>query len=338
MKNQFSRTRALPPCLLGLVLAAPVVANDPGALTRHQSLAEFEGEARSRNLQLHFEDFEKSLARLLVQTEFGACIEPVSSRSNDACFEPGGLIEGFTIRSSHQRGILAPGLNVFDVDSFTVGAWPYRSAPGSLNFTRLEFDDPPTFVAADVYGFKLAPGFPTGDPVPVVVEAFGVDGQSLGSFSVTPSAYNTPAFAGFSSSVPIAVVEFGTRVEEAGEQIDNLYFGGGSGRPQPLSRRLNFGAVAAGQVSVLPLSITNGGSLPLSLDAPTLSEAMFSIEEEDCSSATLPAGASCTIWIGFQPEYRDEFSARLQLDGDYPEAPVRVRLRGIGIDGLGGGQ
>ncbi len=331
--------------VVAMVLAVtPILADsgsgssDRGVLIRYQHIDELLAAARSRNLVLSHEDFENSMARFLNQMEFAACTEPVSSASDDACFAPGDLVDGFSIRSSHLKGVLSQGIDILSVDSMTIGAWPYQSSPSSLNYTRVEFDHGPTLVAADVYGFQLAPGIPTGDPVSVVVEAFGLDGKSLGSFEVLPSAYNLPAFAGFQSSVPIAAVEFGTRAMNAGEQIDNLYFGGGAGRPVLQHRQLDFGAVGAGAVAVQSLQIDNGGSLPLSLGVPQVSGGPFAVEDEDCSQAALPAGASCTVWISFQPGYRDDYRARLNIDGDHSQTPTQVRLSGTGIDSIGGGQ
>lgn len=320
---------------------APATLNEPdmGVLIRYDSVDAFQGAARSRNLVLRHEDFENSMARFLNQMEFAACTEPVSSRSDDACFAPGDLVEGFAIRSSHRRGVLSQGVDILQVDSMTIGAWPYQVSPSSLNYTRVEFDDPPTLVAADVYGFQLASGSATGDPVPVQVEAFDQEGQSLGSFIVQPSTYNVPAFAGFQSPVPIAAVEFGTRVQIAGEQIDNLYFGGGAGRPVPDREQVDFGVVTPAQVGIEIVQVGNGGSLPLSLDAPQLTgSGAFEIEDENCSQTPIAAGGSCLIWLSFQPGYRDDFRAALRLDGDNPGAPLRLRLRGVGAEPAGGGQ
>lgn len=290
----------------------------------------------ARNASFVREDFEKSMARFLPPMEFAACTEPVSSRSDDACFAPGDLAEGFSISSSNRYGVLSLGRDIIGFPSMTVGAWPYRISPSSLNFTQVVFDAAPTLVAADVYGFRLANGSATGETAPVTVEAFDRDGGSLGSFVVSPASVGEPAFAGFSSAVPIGRVEFGARDEGAGAQIDNLLFGGLPQLPSASHQRLGFGASALGGMHLKSVDIINHGDQPWQLDAPSVNGDGYSMADEDCSQEPLAAQSSCTIWVAFEPTYVDSFFGRVEVTGDFGESALAVQLHGLGVVQEGG--
>lgn len=320
--------------ILGVSLAAAIAAALPAAsraagITPLQQ-SEIQAMAAQRGASFVSEDFELSMTRFLPQSEFASCTEPVSSRSDDACFAPGDMSAGFSVHSSHGYGVLSMGRDIIGFPSLTIGAWPYRLSPSSINYTRIEFERGPTVVAADVFGFRIAGGSATGEVAPVTVEAFDLAGLSLGSFVVTPPAHNLPAFVGFSSSVPLGAVEFGPREEAVGVQIDNLLFGGMAQDPVPASTRLAFGAQPVAEVEVLPVQIHNPGDQPWLLDAPVLHGEAFTVAEEDCSGAALAARSQCTIWLAFEPHWLDTFFGRLQVTGDFGGAPLQVELHGIG--------
>ncbi len=310
------------------LLATPVISTAAGI----QPLQRTDLEQRIAQGSMTFvsEDFERSMTRFLDPMEFTACTEPVSSRSDDACFAPGDLATGFSIHSTHGYGVLSMGKDIIQFPSFTVGAWPYRSTPSSLNYTRVEFDHGPTVVAADVYGFGLSGGSATGAAAPVTVEAFDRNGGSLGSFVVTPAAFNQPAFAGFSADVPIGAVEFGTRELSAGAQIDNLLFGGMAQAPQLSKDRLRFGSQAVGQLQVLSVEVRNPGDQPWHLDPAVVQGEGYAVADDDCAAAPLAARSACTIWIAFDPAYLDTFFGRLQVSGDFGGAPLVLPIHGIG--------
>lgn len=277
------------------------------------------------------EDFELSMARFLPQTEFAACTEPVSAHSDDACFAPGALAPGFSVHSAAGFGVLSLGRDIVGFPSMTIGAWPYRLTPTSINPTRIEFEHGPTVVAADVFSFRIAGGNATGETAPVTVQAFDLDGQPVGSFQVMPVADNQPAFAGFSSTVPLGAVEFGPAEEAVGVQIDNLLFGGMAQDPVLTSDRLAFGAQPIGGVEVLPVQVDNPGDQPWQLDVPALSgSSAYQMVEEDCSPAPLAARSQCTIWLAFAPDWVDTFFGRLRVTGNFGAAPLQVDLHGIG--------
>lgn len=319
--------------ILGTTLAAAVAAAFPasGSAAGIQPLQRSDIEAmRSQRVAFVSEDFELSMARFLPQLEFAACTEPVSSRSDDACFAPGDLAEGFSVHSSQGYGVLSMGRDLVGVSSMTIGGWPYRTTPSSINYTRVEFERGPTVVAADVFGFRLVGGSVSGVVAPVTVEAFDQAGQTLGSFEVTPPAHNQAAFVGFSSPVPLGAVEFGPREENVGVQIDNLLFGGMEQDPLLSSTRLTFGTQAVGAVGELSVQVHNPGDQPWLLDVPTLQGGAFALVEEDCSAAPLVAGAQCTIRLAFAPAWIDTFFGRVQVSGDFGGLPLQVDLHGIG--------
>lgn len=322
--------------LAGILLAHASAAG-AGSLTVLSDPGELATRAAALAIELRHEDFESGKARYLPQDQFASCIEPVSSRSEDACFAPGELADGFRLRSSNGYGVIVMGTDLLGADSLAVGGWPYRLTPSSLNYTQVEFAEGPTFVAARVYGFELENGASNGMAAPVTIEAFGFAGQSLGSFVVTPASAGVPAHAAFISNEPVAMVEIGTRQEAAGAVIDDLVFGGGAGRPVIDQAALQFPAIAAGAIEVRLLTVRNGGGLPLALEPPQLPGGPFAVEEEDCSAAAVPANGQCRIWISFQPGHADDFQVDLRVPAASGADPLVVALSGTGL-AAGGGQ
>jgi hypothetical protein len=322
-------TRYLPAVLAGAIAAA-IPASGLGAGLQLLLPSDIEAMRSQRGASFTTEDFEQSMARFLPDMEFAACTEPVSSRSDDACFAPGGLAPGFSVRSGSGFGVLSLGRGLVGFASMTLGGWPYRLNPTSINSTRVEFDDGPTVVAADVFGFRIVNGNASGEVAPVRIEAFDLSGASLGSYVVTPPAFNQPAFAGFSSPEPIGAVEFAPQEEAVGVQIDNLLFGGTAQPPLLSDSRLAFGAQPIGSVEVLPVQVRNPGDQPWQVTAPVLQGNGFTLAEEDCSSSSLAPRSACTIWLAFEPGWVDTFFGRLQVTGDFGGAPLQVDLHGIG--------
>lgn len=310
--------------------AIPALAGNAAGITPLQP-ADIQALRGQRGASFVSEDFELSMARFLPQTEFAACTEPVSSHSDDACFAPGTLAPGFSLHSVAGFGVLSMGRDIVGFPSMTLGAWPYRLSPSSINPTRVEFEHGPTVVAADVFAFRIAGGNATGETAPVQVRAFDRDGQLLGSYQVTPPTHNQPAFAGFSSAVPLGAVEFGPIEEAVGVQIDNLLFGGMAQAPELADDRLAFGVQPVGGVAVLPVQVTNPGDQPWILDVPVLSgSSAYQLAEEDCSQTALAPRSDCTIWLAFTPDWVDTHFGRLQVTGDFGDAALQVELHGIG--------
>lgn len=322
---------------MSCVLPSPVHAQaaphgDAGQLTVYATSSAYSAAVQTLGEERH-EDFEGGFTHFLPLMEFSACAEPVDSGSNDACFAPGDLIDGIHLRSSRQWGVIAFNTGIFGLPDRVVAAWPYRvSPPPTLDFTVVEFDQPPTAVAADVYGLKLEGGSANGQTVAVQVDALAADGSVIGSFTVQPASTSVPAFAGFTSPVPVASVVYGTRVEVAAAPIDNVRFSGGAGVAQA-ARVLDFGAVAVFDSPSLPWQVTNGGHLDLVFGALPAPSAPFSIQSDDCSGATLAPAASCTVQFAFTPTWQDVFSHTLEIPLVSASDPLVVQLGGSGVLG-----
>lgn len=285
---------------------------------------------------LQLEDFSEGFVRFLPQMEFAACTEPVSSRSNDACFAPGGLVEGFSLGSSHRFGIIMLGSDLLGTTDPVIGGWPYRINPSSLNYTRIGFSGGPVLFGVDVYGFRIAGGSATGESAPVLVEAFDTDGDLVGEFTVTPASHNQPAFAGFFSPRPLGTVQVGTREQAAGTMIAMLQFGGSAGRLQPQPASLDLGAVALGGSASATVEFRNTGVLDVGIASVQPLPAPFSIAADGCTGQVLASDQACAITVAFSPAYAGGFEAGVQLiDAGGAAASVAVRAGGVAA---GGGQ
>lgn len=142
------------------------------------------------------------------------CTEPVSSASNDVCFAPGDLIDGFSMTSSSGSGIVVLGANFLGGSQTT----PVSGANSFPDFTMVDF----TAADVDAVGIDAYSGSPgAGD---VTVRAFDAADALIGSIVVTTTATNVPEFAGFTSAVPVSRIEI-EGANDSGELLDNLQFG-----------------------------------------------------------------------------------------------------------------
>jgi len=320
--------------LIVTALASPLHAASTDPLVQHADAHSFAGAARDRGIDnMQSEDFEDSFARFLPDDEFAACVEPVTPQSNDACFEPGGVPTGMSLSSSNRYGVIVMGTDLLDTPSLVGGGWPYRSAPSSLNFTRIDFDDGPTVAALEVYGFRLESGSVNGLAAPVMVEVFDTDGLPLDSFTVEPDTYNAPVFVGIESESSIGQIQVGTREEGAGAMIDNLQFGGGPGAIDASPAALHFGAVAIDDVATLDVVVTNRGYLDATLAPNASPPPPFLLESDGCVNAVLAPGASCTLTFAFSPAFADAFDIEVPLPVVSPSQGASVRLTGTGTFG-----
>jgi hypothetical protein len=310
--------------------ALPTPSGDTGQLTVYGDLGAFLAATQALGEPGH-EDFEGGFTHYLPLMEFSACAEPVDSASNDACFAPGDLLDGIHIRSSRDWGVIAFNTGIFGLPDRAVAAWPYRlNPPPTLDFTIVDFDYPPTAIAADVYGLKIENGSANGDTVPVQIDAYAADASLIGSFTVQPASANVAAFAGFTSPVPVASVVYGTRIEVAAAPIDNLRFAGGAGIASAADT-LDFGPVAVFDSATLPWQVTNEGHLDLVFGAAPLPAPPFAIVSNGCSGNTLAPGASCTVQFSFAPTWQDIFSQALEVSLASASTPVVLRLGGGGV-------
>jgi len=292
-----------------------------GALATYPALTDFL--AATGSLDLAFEDFENGFTP---PNAIRVCFQAVASTSDDPCFSPGELAPGFGIRSS--GGNIWDPVTGVDSDLVVLGAG-MRGLPSAAvganvpdppwNPTEITFDHPATAVAMDVY-----------DPLQggaVQVEAYDAADQLIGLFTVTPASTSLPAFAGFTSPVPVKRVAINALTDNGGELVDNLYFGGGAGH-LAFDAAVDFDAVDIGGIALQPVTLRNDGALALALGTIASPPEPFSITEDACSGSTLAAGATCSMQLEFAPAWAGEFAASLDLSGDGTE---RLPLRGQGV-------
>lgn len=334
----------------GLLLLSPAIAQDtakspavpaavqgdPGPLVVYAALPDFLAAIADLGTP-HFNDFDKNAAQYLPSNQFAACIEPVSSQSNDACFKPGDLA-GISIASNNGRGVIVMNPGIYNMPSRTIAAWPYRL--NAQSYTVVRFDEPPTAVAADVYGFAMGDSAQPVATAPVQVDVYAGDDSLIGSVTVEPTQFTVPVFVGFTSPIPIARVVYGTHVDYSAGPIDNLYFAGGGGR---LSiGAADFGAVDIGDTATLAVELLNSGHLPLALGTLAQPAAPFSFDADACSGTTLAAGTSCVVQVRFAPQYESDFAQSIAVPSDDPASPTPLQLAGTGAAAIvavaGGGR
>jgi len=296
-----------------------------GVLVTYGSLTEFL--AATTSLTLTFEDFEGGYAPA---NGMRVCFQAVASSSDDPCFRPGDLVGGFGIRSSGGN-IWDPATGV-DSDLIVLGTGT-RGMPSTVvganvpdpptNPTEITFDAPRTAVAMDVYeGFSGAP---------VQIEAYDVDDQLAGVFMVSPASSSLPAFAGFTSAVPIKRIAVEALGDGTGELVDNLYFGGGAGHLAVAAQDDgDFDAVALGRTQALAITVTNDGGVGQPIGSIAAPAAPFSIANDACSNTTLAAGASCALQLMFSPVYASAFAASIEIPAPGSET-AQYDIRGEGV-------
>jgi hypothetical protein len=142
------------------------------------------------------------------------CSEPVSSASNDVCFAPGDLIDGFQITSSSGGGIVVLGDGFLPQPSAVVGANTFGDIT-SVAFTEADVNA----VALDAYSGS-------GGSLDVEIRVFDSGGVLADTVTVTTSANNVSEFFGILAPGPISRVEI-EALGGGGELIDNLAFGAG---------------------------------------------------------------------------------------------------------------
>ena len=293
--------------------------------------------AATNGIALHFENFSAHDA-----FNVSPCYEPLNRDSGQpgtsflepVCFHPGDVIGGFDVRSDFDwtSGITNPwgpmtGPGVFFVGSNGVSPALASNAVGATfsgaTKTFINFLDGPVAISMD--GYDIAAGSP------LTFDVYAHNGVPIGSFTVPQSAPNVPAFAGFTSPVPVAqvVVHSASAVSQI---IGNLRFGGVAGRLAVSTQSLDLGAVAVGTTASQSVQIENTGNTDVTVDPIAALAAPFAIESDACSAALLAAGESCAVTIEFAPAIERSFSAVLAIsssDSDAPAQDVDVRGRGV---------
>ena len=100
--------------------------------------------------------------------------------------------------------------------------------------------------------------------------------------------------------------------------------------------RLDFGAVAAGQFSTLPILLTNRGELAVNVTALTSDNARFSTDA--AVPFSIAAGGSQSVNVSFKPTSAGLKTARLTITSDdTARSPLTVSLSGsIACVSIGG--
>jgi hypothetical protein len=191
----------------------------PGGLVSYPDLPSFLAVASNTT----FEDFENGMVAPGGVTN---CSVLVNSTTNNACFVPGGVIDGFSLSSSVNVSVG----DVVILGAGLIGPNQTSTVAGANNFaesTIISFNGSNvTAVAFDVY---------TNGSGPVTITALDSMGGTIGTLSTGVVAVATPLFIGFTSAVPIASINIADD-NGSGELLDDLRFGAlgfGSSVPIP---------------------------------------------------------------------------------------------------------
>ncbi|MGE4072311.1 MAG: hypothetical protein AB7E72_14165 [Lysobacterales bacterium] len=149
------------------------------------------------------------------------CNSPMSSLSDDDCFEPGDLISGFqvTVGNNGTRGnlpLVVLGDGFIGQPTAVVGATTFA------DFTIVEFGE----ANVDAVAFNTFSGSGGGGrgTTGVTVRLYDAGDVLIDTLNYPTTAPNVAAFVGFVSPVPVARMEV-EGVGGSGELIDGLAFG-----------------------------------------------------------------------------------------------------------------
>lgn len=155
----------------------------------------------------------------------GGCSEPVSSSSDDQCFSPGDLMDGFAMTSTTSGGYVLLGDNHPQVGHEGLAIGPQNiSTPATPDVaTTIEFD------ANDITAVSMGT-IPGCNGLTVVVQVFDLHDNFIGSTSITGETSWETGFLGFVSAQPVGRVTLRTN-PSGGQLIQDLRFGP---NPDPL--------------------------------------------------------------------------------------------------------
>ena len=309
---------------------AAFVAPDGGSITTYADLAAFL--AATSTMTLTVEDFSAHDA-----FNVSPCYEPVNRDAGQpatsflapTCFYPGDVAAGFAVRSDLDwtSGITNPwgpptgpgmffiGANAQGLPSNAIGA-TYSAATK----TFLDFSDGPVAVSFDAY--DVAAGSP------VTIDVYDTAGAMIGTTTVFPASPPSAAFAGFTSTAPIARVVLHS-ASGVSQMLGNLHFGGRAGTLAVDTARVDFGAIAVGGTASQPVGVSNEGDTDLlvgSIDAPA---APFSFANDGCSGTTLAPGASCTVSVDVEPALERNYDASLAIAANGATREIALHARGV---------
>jgi len=269
------------------------------------------------------------------------CYEPIDRDSGQpgtsflepVCFHPGDVIRGFDVRSNLDwtSGITNPwgtmtGPGLFFIGQNSMSPGPASNTVGATfsaaTKTFIDFSDKPVAVSMDAYDFLAGS--------PLTIDVYAAGDVLIGSFVVTQSAPNVPAFVGFTSAVPVAEVVVHS-ASGASQIIGNLRFGGVAGKLS-VTDHVDLGTVAIGGMVSQSLQIDNTGNTDIAIDPIAAPGAPFAIQSDDCSGTVLAAGASCSLSVDFAPLLERSYPAALTVSSSELDTPVHtigLRARGV---------
>jgi DNA-binding beta-propeller fold protein YncE len=129
---------------------------------------------------------------------------------------------------------------------------------------------------------------------------------------------------------------FGAPSAQASRSVIVQAPGSATGEPiaQLSTHAISFGEVGVGQPSApQSVTLTNSGNAPLSIASVSIAGAQaadFALSADGCLGATVPAGASCSATVTFQPAGTGGAGAQLAFTDDASGSPHTLSLTGVG--------
>ena len=91
-----------------------------------------------------------------------------------------------------------------------------------------------------------------------------------------------------------------------------------------------FDRTPAGGFDVQTVTLTNTGDVSHTLEVLDHADPPFSRNFDDCQSATIPPGGSCTVGFVFQPQAAGRFSDTFVYAGGQGQTLATIKLIGTG--------
>ena len=147
---------------------------------------------------------------------FGACPPPLDSSTDDSCFPPGGVLDGFELDILLQCLPFVGSSGNYAVPTAGFLGLPVTAVGPEFfcDSTILRFDPPVTAAGFELYEFQT--------PVNADITVFDAQGEVLGTDTAVGST--TGAFWGVTSAVAVARIEI-VAASDGNELLTNLEFG-----------------------------------------------------------------------------------------------------------------
>jgi hypothetical protein len=222
--------------------------------------------------------------------------------------------------------------------SFTVNL-PAAAFPSNTNTLQFPLTVVGASSAVQAVTFKN-----TGKAV-LTITSFALGGTNASSFVISAQTCGSSLAAGASCTVSVAFkpTVAGTLAgllvahdnAAGGTQTETLSGIGGSAAPAltVLPGTLTFAATKVGtSATAQVVTLHNTGLVPVTMSAFPFSGTglkSFSLTAKTCG-ASLAAGASCTLSVGFKPTAKGALSALLSIADNVAGSPQKVTLSGTG--------